>query len=59
RDACVRLTQKADDLFFGKPLFHVQSPSVGGLDSKSVRYSKPGGRRVPLNPKSGVCWLLT
>jgi hypothetical protein len=45
RHARIRISQKADDLVFGKPLLHVQSPSVGGLDSKSLRYSKPGGRR--------------
>ncbi|MHB1059920.1 MAG: hypothetical protein ACYC0F_18760, partial [Rhodanobacter sp.] len=42
----VRLAQEADDLFFGKSLLHVQSPSVGGLDSKLRCYSKPGGRRT-------------
>src|SRR6185312_9255435 len=35
-------TQEADDLLFGKPLLHVQSPSVEGLDSKPLCYSKPG-----------------
>src|SRR5690606_17407265 len=39
------LTQEADDLFLGKALLHVQSPSRWGLDSKSLRYSKAGGRR--------------
>ncbi|WP_240099897.1 hypothetical protein, partial [Thermomonas flagellata] len=39
------LTQEADDLFFGKTLLHVQSPCCWGLDSRSRRYSKPGGRR--------------
>lgn len=46
-----RLTQKADDLFFGKAFLHVQSPSVEGLDSKPLCYSKTGetspGRRIP------------
>jgi hypothetical protein len=41
----VGLTQKADDLFFRKSLLHVQSPGQVGLDSKSLCYSKPGGRR--------------
>src|SRR3546814_5652841 len=45
RHAGFRLTQEADDLLFGKPLLHVQSPSDGGLDSKPRCYSKPGGRR--------------
>src|SRR3546814_17215809 len=39
------LTQEADDLLFGKALLHVQSPCSGELDSRSRRYSKPGGRR--------------
>src|SRR5690606_20920646 len=39
------LTQEADDLLFGKALLHVQSPCSGELDSRSPRYSKPGGRR--------------
>ena len=42
RQACSSLTQEADDLFFGKPLLHVQSPLVGELDSRSGRYSKSG-----------------
>src|SRR6185312_4633940 len=46
RQTGIRLTQEADDLFFGKALLHVQSPSVGGLDSKRPCYSKPGGRRT-------------
>ncbi|GGA40911.1 hypothetical protein GCM10010981_32670 [Dyella nitratireducens] len=46
RHAGVRFSQEADDLFFSKSLLHVQSPSVGGLDSKSLCYSKPGGRRA-------------
>src|SRR3546814_6092108 len=45
RHAGFRLTQEADDLLFGKPLLHVQSPSDGGLDSKPRCYSKPGGDR--------------
>ncbi|WP_220479255.1 hypothetical protein, partial [Marilutibacter spongiae] len=40
------LTQEADDLLFGKALLHVQSPYSGELDSRSPRYSKPGGRRL-------------
>ena len=32
----VRLTQEPDDLLVSIPLLHVQSPSVIGLDSKSV-----------------------
>ncbi|NLA68863.1 MAG: zinc chelation protein SecC [Gammaproteobacteria bacterium] len=32
-------------MFFGKALLHVQSPCSGELDSRSLRYSKPGGRR--------------
>src|SRR3546814_45785 len=39
------LTQEADDLLFGKALLHVQSPCSGELDSRSRRYSKPGGDR--------------
>ncbi|MGH7175364.1 MAG: Z1 domain-containing protein, partial [Candidatus Acidiferrales bacterium] len=46
RHTTVGLTQKADDLFFGKSLLHVQSPSLWGLDSKSACYSKAGGRRI-------------
>ncbi|WP_237716143.1 hypothetical protein, partial [Xanthomonas phaseoli] len=38
--------QEANDLFFGKALLHVQSPSVRELDSKLRCYSKSGGRRV-------------
>ena len=45
RHAGFRFTQEGDDLFFGKPLLHVQSPWVEGLDSKSLYYSKLGGRR--------------
>ncbi|WP_228508354.1 hypothetical protein, partial [Xanthomonas phaseoli] len=37
--------QEANDLFFGKALLHVQSPSVRELDSKLRCYSKSGGRR--------------
>ncbi|WP_238532097.1 hypothetical protein, partial [Xanthomonas phaseoli] len=36
----------ANDLFFGKALLHVQSPSVRELDSKLRCYSKSGGRRA-------------
>ena len=39
------LKQEANDLFFGKALLHVQSPSRWGLNSKSLCYSKLGGRR--------------
>ncbi|WP_228507836.1 hypothetical protein, partial [Xanthomonas phaseoli] len=38
--------QEANDLFFGKALLHVQSPSVRELDSKLRCYSKSGGRRI-------------
>src|SRR5690606_21070818 len=46
RQAGLGLTQEADDLFFGKTLLHVQSPCRWGLDSRSRRYSKVGGRRA-------------
>src|SRR5690606_13592 len=45
RQSGLGLTQEADDLLFGKALLHVQSPCSGELDSRSPRYSKPGGRR--------------
>jgi hypothetical protein len=45
RHAGLGLTQKADDLFFGKAFLHVQSPCCRGLDSRSLRYSKQGERR--------------
>ncbi|WP_425487583.1 integrase arm-type DNA-binding domain-containing protein [Marilutibacter spongiae] len=45
RHAGFAFTQETDDLFFGKALLHVQSPSAWGLDSKSPCYSKVGGRR--------------
>ncbi|MFC5437223.1 hypothetical protein ACFPME_11690, partial [Rhodanobacter umsongensis] len=53
----VSLAQEADDLFFGKPLLHVQSPSVGGLDSKPRCYSKEGGRRLREKMKEGLSEL--
>ncbi|WP_209018937.1 hypothetical protein, partial [Xanthomonas axonopodis] len=40
------LAQKANDLFLGKTLLHVQSPSGRELDSKLACYSKSGGRRT-------------
>jgi hypothetical protein len=43
RDALIRLPQESDDMFFAKPLLHVQPQP--GLDSKPFRYSKQGGRR--------------
>lgn len=33
---------EANDLFFGKPLLRVPSPSDGGLDSKPMCHLKPG-----------------
>ncbi|WP_372722514.1 hypothetical protein, partial [Immundisolibacter sp.] len=53
RHAGVGFTQEANDLLFGKPLLHVQSPGQVGLDSKSPCYSKPGGRRPSrYNPRA-------
>ncbi len=40
-----RWVREANDLLVGQSLPHVQSPGQVGLDSKSDRYSKPGGRR--------------
>src|SRR5690606_1969577 len=51
------LTQEADDLLFGKTPLHVQSPSRWGLDSKSSRYSKAGGRRFANMPANGTKWV--
>ncbi|WP_237715637.1 hypothetical protein, partial [Xanthomonas phaseoli] len=44
--------QEANDLFFGKALLHVQSPSVRELDSKLRCYSKSGGRRTAADASS-------
>ncbi|WP_347260794.1 acetyltransferase, partial [Rudaea sp.] len=49
------LTQKTDDLFFGKALLHIQSPSRWGLDSKSSCYSKAGGRRQDKQATRKAC----
>ncbi|WP_228509280.1 hypothetical protein, partial [Xanthomonas phaseoli] len=45
--------QEANDLFFGKALLHVQSPSVRELDSKLRCYSKSGGRRIYSSSEPG------
>lgn len=48
RQARFCLSQKANDLFFRKPLLHVQSPSWSGLDSNLRCYSNRGDVDVEL-----------